>query len=113
MSMILASACIFAIEKWDQDSSDAPKDINNKPLRFLNVGTGLDISIKELANLIAKIVGFQGEILWDKSKPDGTPKKQLNVNRINEMGWKSQIPLKQGLKETIKIYQEEFLKLDE
>ena len=107
----LASACIFAIEKWDQDSSDAPKDINNKPLRFLNVGTGLDISIKELANLIAKIVGFQGEILWDKSKPDGTPKKQLNVNRINEMGWKSQIPLKQGLKETIKIYQEEFLRI--
>ena len=107
----LASACIFAIEKWDQDSSDAPKDINNKPLRFLNVGTGLDISIKELANLIAKIVGFQGEIVWDKSKPDGTPKKQLNVNRINEMGWKSQIPLKQGLKETIKIYQEEFLRI--
>ncbi len=108
----LASACIFALEKWDQDSADAPKDINNKPLRFLNVGTGSDISIKELADLIAKIVGFQGQIVWDKSKPDGTPKKQLNVRRINKMGWKSKISLEQGLKETIKIYKEEFLEID-
>ena len=107
----LASACIFALEKWDQDSADAPKDINNKPLRFLNVGTGSDISIKELADLIAKIVGFQGQIVWDKSKPDGTPKKQLNVRRINKMGWKSKISLEQGLKETIKIYKEEFLEI--
>tara|TARA_B100001248_G_C27383960_1_gene458622 strand:+ start:76 stop:1062 length:987 start_codon:yes stop_codon:yes gene_type:complete len=107
----LASACVFALEKWDQDSSSAPKDSNNNPLRFLNVGTGSDISIKELANLIAKIVGFKGEIVWDKSKPDGTPKKQLNVNRINKLGWKSQIPLEQGLKETIKIYQEDCLRI--
>ncbi len=108
----LASACIFALEKWDQDSADAPKDINNKPIRFLNVGTGSDISIKELADLIAEIVGFQGEIVWDKSKPDGTPKKQLNVKRINKMGWKSKISLEEGLKETIKIYNEEFLEID-
>jgi len=108
----LASACIFALEKWDQDSPDAPKDINNKPIRFLNVGTGSDISIKELADLIAEIVGFQGEIVWDKSKPDGTPKKQLNVKRINKMGWKSKISLEEGLKETIKIYNEEFLEID-
>lgn len=107
----LASACIFAIEKWDQDSSNAPKDINNNSLRFLNVGTGKDISIKELANLIAKIVGFQGSIVWDTSKPDGTPKKQLNVNRINKLGWKSQISLEQGLKETIKIFQEDCLRI--
>lgn len=107
----LGSACIFALEKWDQDSSDAPRDANNNPLRFLNVGTGSDISIKELANLIAKIVGYQGKINWDSSKPDGTPKKQLNVNRINKMGWKSQISLEHGLKETIKIYQEECLRV--
>ena len=54
----LASACVFALEKWDQDSSSAPKDSNNNPLRFLNVGTGSDISIKELANLIAKYIEF-------------------------------------------------------
>ena len=78
-------------------------------MRFLNVGTGSDISIKELANLIAQIVGYKGKINWDSSKPDGTPKKQLNVNRINSMGWKSQISLEYGLKETIKIYKEECL----
>ncbi len=105
----LGSACIFALEKWDQDSPDAPRDVNNNPLRFLNVGTGSDISIKELANLIAQIVGYKGKINWDSSKPDGTPKKQLNVNRINSMGWKSQISLEYGLKETIKIYKEECL----
>ena len=101
----LGSACVFALEKWDLDSSDAPKDSNNNPLRFLNVGTGSDISIKELANLISKIVGFKGEIVWDTSKPDGTPKKQLNVDRINKMGWKSQISLEEGLKK----FQEEYL----
>ena len=105
----LASACIFAIEKWDQDSSDAPKDINNKPLRFLNVGTGLDISIKELANLVAKYVRYDGEIDWDTSKPDGTLKKQLDIKRLRTLGWKPQISLEEGLKKTINLYQKEYL----
>ena len=105
----LGSACVFALEKWDQDSLDAPKDMNNKPLRFLNVGTGSDISIKELANLIGKIVDFDGEIVWDLSKPDGTPKKQLNVSRINKMGWKSKISLENGLRETIKNFQDNYI----
>ena len=105
----LASACIFALEKWDQDSSNAPKDINNNPLRLLNVGTGKDISIRELANLISHIVGFNGEIVWDMSKPDGTPKKQLDVSRINNLGWRSKISLEEGLKETIKNFQDNYL----
>ena len=108
----LASACIFALEKWDQDSSNAPKDINNNPLRFLNIGTGKDISINELANLISQIVGFNGKIIWDSSKPDGTPKKQLDVSRINNLGWRSKISLEKGLKETIKNFQDNYLYLN-
>ena len=108
----LASACIFALEKWDQDSSNAPKDINNNPLRFLNIGTGKDISIRELADLISQIVGFNGKIVWDSSKPDGTPKKQLDVSRINNLGWRSKISLEKGLKETIKNFQDNYLYLN-
>ena len=103
----LGNACVFALENWDLDAKNAPKDENGVTLPFLNVGTGLDISIKELANLVANLVGFQGEIIWDSSKPDGTPKKQLDVTRINSIGWESQISLEKGLKETINLYKKE------
>ncbi len=102
----LGNACVFALENWDLDSQNAPKDENGTPLPFLNVGTGSDISIKDLAYLVADFVGFQGEIIWDSSKPDGTPKKQLDVKRINSIGWKSHISLEKGLKETINLYKE-------
>ena len=69
----LGKAVIFALEKWDPDSQDAPKDNMGKKLTHLNIGTGLVISIYDLAKKIAKSVGFNGEIIWDSSKPDGTP----------------------------------------
>ncbi len=69
-----------------------------------NVGTGKDLTIKELAQLIQKIVGHQGIINWDVTKPNGTPKRLLDVSRINEQGWKYQIQLEYGLKETYKQY---------
>ena len=71
----LADACLFALLNWDINSNSAPKDPNNEPLTFLNVGTGKDISINELANIISEKCGFTGEIVWDDSKPDGTPQK--------------------------------------
>ena len=97
----LASAILHCLEYWCPNDINAPLDQNGIPLTFLNVGTGIDISIKDLSQLIADLSGFKGEILWDKSKPDGTPKKLLNINKIKSLGWSPSIKLEDGLKETI------------
>lgn len=89
----LASAVVMASEKYDD------------PLH-LNVGTGHDLSIKALAELIAKEAGFEGEIKWDSSKPDGTPRKVLDVSRISSMGWSPTITLDQGVASTISWFKE-------
>ena len=93
----LGKACVFALENWSALDQDAPRDDQGKPLAFLNVGTGVDLTIKELAEQIAAVVGFEGTIEWDSSKPDGTPKKQLEVSRMKALGWSAQIPLAKGL----------------
>lgn len=97
----LGDACVFVLENWDPSSCDAPRDHTGKPLTFLNVGCGTDLSIKELANLIATSSGFQGEIKWDTSKPDGTPRKLLDVSRLQSLGWKAKIPLDKGIASVI------------
>ena len=93
----LGEACVFALEHWSALSEDAPKDDGDNPLGFLNVGTGIDLSINELAQQVASAVGFKGAIKWDTSKPDGTPKKQLDVSRLAAMGWQARIKLSDGL----------------
>ena len=100
----LGKAVVFVLENWDPEDDKAPLDINGEPLNYLNVGTGVDISIKSLAKKISQIVNFEGEILWDESKPDGTPKKQLNVEKIKSLGWSPTIKLDDGLKRTIKEF---------
>ncbi len=100
----LAEAIIFSLENWDPDSDNAPKDENGNPLCFLNVGTGEDISIKKLVKKIANATGFKGEIIWDQSKPDGTPKKQLDTSKLRELGWVSKIKLDEGIKLTIQNF---------
>ena len=80
----LGEACVFALERWNPGPDDP---------QFLNVGTGVDLTIRELAEAVAKATGYQGEILWDATKPDGTPKKQLDVRRLNNLGWQARIPL--------------------
>ena len=97
----LSEACFFALENWDPNLPDAPKDNQGRKLSFLNVGTGKDISISNLASKIANLVGYKGEIVWDDTKPDGTPKKQLDVSRLSDLGWQSKIDLEVGLKKTI------------
>ena len=87
----LASACISLLEFW------------HSPLH-VNVGTGQDISIKDLAKLISETVGYSGEILWDSSMPDGTPKKLLDVSKLRDLGWESSIDLKAGLADTYGWY---------
>ena len=92
---------MFALEQWSALSEDAPRDDEGNPLAFLNVGTGIDLSIKELAEQVAAVVGFKGSIQWDHSKPDGTPKKQLDVTRLTDMGWRARIALNEGLISTV------------
>jgi len=92
----LASAALFCLEHWQPAADD--------PIQHLNVGTGVDLSIKELAELVARTVGYQGKILWDDSKPDGTPRKLLDVSRLAALGWRAGIPLDQGLESTYALY---------
>ena len=87
----LAQAVVVASEKYDSSL-------------HLNVGTGEDLSIKELASVVAKSAGFSGEIEWDSSKPDGTPRKVLDVSRIKALGWKPTITLEEGVASTIAWY---------
>ena len=90
----LANAAVFCLERWQHDPS------SSEPA-FLNVGTGVDLSIKELAEQIASITGFRGSIHWDTTKPDGTPRKLLDVSRLAAMGWQARIPLAEGLKQVV------------
>jgi GDP-L-fucose synthase len=97
----LGEACVFALERWDPGAEDAPLDADGVPLQFLNVGTGVDLSIRELAEAVALATGFDGEILWNTSQPDGTPKKQLDVSRLASLGWQPKIELVEGLRDTV------------
>src|SRR6266496_6196362 len=83
----LASACLFLLEKYDSPE-------------IINVGCGEDISIRELAELICDVVGFDGELAWDATKPDGTPRKLLDVTRLHDLGWQPTIPLRDGIAQT-------------
>ena len=74
--------------------------------KFINIGTGEDIEIKELAYLIKEVVGYEGEIINDLSKPDGTPRKLLNVERLHNSGWKHKTELKEGISKVYKWYLE-------
>jgi GDP-L-fucose synthase len=97
----MASACVFVLENIDV------KDLGSHEtgvMTFLNIGTGQDLTIRELAEMIKEIVGFNGEIKWDSSKPDGMLKKQLDVTRLHQAGWKDKIELRQGLTEVYKQY---------
>jgi GDP-L-fucose synthase len=82
----LADACVFLMK-------------NHNEAGFVNVGVGEDLSIKDLALMVKKIVGFEGEIIHDLSKPDGTPRKLMNVNKLHQLGWKHKISLEQGIQQ--------------
>ena len=97
----LAEACLFCLENWDPADKNSPRNYKGDPLFYLNVGTGTDISIGDLVKQIAKETGFKGEIVWDHTKPDGTPKKLLNIEKIKTLGWNPMIKLEEGIKRTI------------
>jgi GDP-L-fucose synthase len=83
----LAAACVFLLEKYDS-------------AEIINVGCGEDISIRELAELICDVVGFQGDLTWDTAKPDGTPRKLLDVSKLHHLGWRHTIGLREGIART-------------
>jgi len=103
----LAEAVKFVIEYWDPTKENLSSDKNLNKSFFLNVGTGKDISILNLANLIAKKTSYKGEIIWDKSMPDGTPRKLLDVSRLSKLGWKPKVNLEKGIEMTIESFKKE------
>ena len=105
----LAAACIHSLEYWNPNNEDAPKTRNGETLNYLNVGSGYEISIKDLANQIARCIGYKGEIIWDNSKPDGTFKKNLDSSRIKSLGWEAKIDLKEGIQMTIDELKSKYL----
>ena len=105
----LADAAIFLLERWDPNTNDAPKFDNGNLLTFLNIGTGLDITIKQLAEKIAKAYSYNGKISWDASKSDGTPRKKLDISRVKSLGWSPKISLNDGIKEVINSYSNKYL----
>ncbi len=100
----LAEAChhLFTLDAADFNSLTQSQ--SEPPL--INIGYGQDLSIAELGQLVADVVGFAGKIVWDTTKPDGTPKKLLNIDKINALGWKATTPLSEGLKKTYHAYLE-------
>lgn len=92
----MAQACVFVmnLDKASYDTHTEPM------LSHINVGTGVDCTIKELTETVAKVVGYTGQIVWDSTKPDGTPRKLMNVDRLKALGWQYQIELEQGLTQT-------------
>ncbi len=99
-------ACLFALENWDPSSKYAPKDLVGQQLNYLNVGTEEEISINQLAKLIAKKVGYSGNIIWDLNQPDGMLRKKLDLTRFNSLGWESTTSLENGLTKTIDLFLE-------
>lgn len=91
----MADACIYLMENYEGND-------------FFNIGTGKEITIKGLAELIKEVVGYEGEIVWDSSKPDGTPRKLLDVSRLESQGWKYKMELKDGVKEAYEWYLENY-----
>ncbi|MDG1158847.1 MAG: GDP-L-fucose synthase [Flavobacteriales bacterium] len=91
----LAEACVFLMKAYNEK-------------QFVNVGTGTDLSIKALAEMIQDVVGFEGSIVWNTDKPDGTPRKLMDVSKINQLGWRHQIDLRNGIEQ---VYQD-FLQLE-
>jgi nucleoside-diphosphate-sugar epimerase len=98
----MADACLFVL-----GLDEAAYRANTRPmLSHINVGTGQDISIAELARLLARVTGFTGRIAFDRSRPDGTPRKLLDVSRLAAMGWRSSIGLEEGVSQTYRWFRE-------
>ena len=91
----LADACVFLMNNYDSPE-------------IINVGVGQDLTIKELVYTIANVVGYQGDFIWDRTKPDGTPRKLLDVSKLNGLGWKASTSLEEGLQKTYEWFMKRY-----
>ena len=98
----MAEACIFVMDMEPDLYASKTKPM----MSHINIGSGKDCTIKTLAETICKVVGFSGQIIWDTSMPDGTPRKLMNVGLINSLGWSASIELEEGIKNTYKWFKE-------
>ncbi len=89
----LADACVYLLKNYHEEL-------------FVNIGTGTDLTIKALAEMIQEIVGFQGQLVWDRTKPDGTPRKLMDVSRLHAMGWKHKIELREGITQVYEAFKQ-------
>lgn len=96
----MAAACVHVMEL----DAETYREQTRPMMSHINVGTGVDVTIRELAETIARVVGYDGDIVFDASKPDGTPRKLLDVSLLRSLGWQAGIPLEQGLKDTYAWY---------
>lgn len=94
----MADACVFLLNNLDAE------ELYNNGITHINIGTGKDLSIKGLAEMISQVVGFEGEITFDETKPDGAPRKLLDVSYLKNLGWSYKTELKEGLISTYKLY---------
>jgi GDP-L-fucose synthase len=101
----MADACLFLLEQAEVKLASL---FNNEHPPLVNIGCGEDLTIRELAELIAKVVGFQGSLAFDTSKPDGTMRKVMDVSRINKLGWQRRMQLRDGI---VLSYQDMLIKI--
>ena len=103
----LADACIFILERWNLAFNKVPLDQNGEEIFWINAGSKFELSIKELANKIAYLMGYKGKIIWDEKMPDGTPRKKLDTTKMEFLGWDAKTNIDEGLKLTLSHYFEE------
>ena len=100
----LAEACLFTLKHWNPNKNNSALDNDGYPLNWINIGSGEEISIKNLAQLISDIIGFKGKIIWDRKMPDGTLRKKLDTQLSNKLGWFPKTKIEDGIKKTIAFY---------
>ncbi|MEW6258286.1 MAG: GDP-L-fucose synthase [Thermodesulfobacteriota bacterium] len=97
----LADACRFVLGISDDEWE---KEITSQGVTHVNIGAGMDVSIRELAEMVRDVVGFEGDVVWDSGKPDGMPRKWLDVSRMNRLGWRPKVALRQGIEMAYRHY---------
>lgn len=101
----LAEACLFILENWSVVNLKIEN--NEKKINWLNVGSPFETSIKDLVKIISNQIGFKGEIIWNKDMPDGTPRKKLDTQKINDLGWRAKTDLEKGINLTLQHFKNE------
>ncbi len=103
----LAKACIFLLKNWNPVNHIKNEENNANTKCWINIGSNYEVSIENLASIISKACGYEGQIIWDESKPDGTPRKKLDNSEINKLGWEAKTTLEEGIELTLNSFRKE------